>query len=92
MSERPATFAAIVKTLQGSVGKTMAEMTLDLMRHFEPNDPRRLFWEWMVENQGHWDEACRELGIEPPSHGKGYGRRLQDAVMPVLAGGIRNND
>lgn len=84
MSERPATFAAVAKTIQESVGKTQAQMVLDVMKHFEPDDPRRLFWEWMVKNQGRWDEACRELGIEPPEPGRGLVRRLQVAVMPIL--------
>jgi len=85
MSEKPATFAAFAQTLKESVGKTQGEIVLDLMKHYEPDDPRRLFWEWMIENRGRYQEACRELGIEPPDPGKGLTRRLQEIVMPNLA-------
>jgi len=85
MSEKPATFAAIAKTLQESVGKTYAEMTLDLMRHFEPDDPERLFWQWLVNNRERLPEACQELGVEPLDKGKGYVLRLKEVVKPKLA-------
>ena len=85
MSERPATFAAFTQTLKESVGKTQGEMVLDLMKHYEPDDPRRLFWEWMINNSGRYYEACRELGIELPEPGKDLVRRLQAVVMPKLA-------
>ena len=84
MSERPATFAAFVQTLKESVGKTQGEMVLDIMKHYEPDDPRRLFWEWLVANSGRYPEACQELGIECPAEGKGFVRRIMAVAMPRL--------
>lgn len=89
MSERPATFAAFARTLQQGVGKTKAELMLDIAEHYERDDPRRLWMEWLVSNHGRWDDACRKLGIEPPDHGLGYYRCLRELVTPVLVQIIR---
>ena len=85
MSDRPATFPAFAKTLQQGVGKTMAELTLDITKHYESDDPRRWWMEWLASNHGAWDDACRDLGVNPPDHGPGYYRRLQAIVTPILA-------
>jgi len=87
MSERPATFSAFAQTLKESVGKTQGEMVLDLMKHYEPDDPRRLFWEWLVNNSGRYEDACKELGLEMPAPGKGWVRRMMAVAMPKFEEG-----
>jgi hypothetical protein len=49
-----------------------------------PDDPYRRFIEWLDENKGRWEEACRELGVEPPPEGPMLFNQLRAAVLSVF--------
>lgn len=75
----------VANAMAGSAGKTQGEMILDVMRAMYPADhPEVAFAEWMVENSSRIQEACQELGVEPPEPGPNLFSRLKFVVLPAL--------
>lgn len=65
--------------------KTPAEYMLKHSRAvFVPDAPAVLFWQWVVDNDGNFDVAIRELGLEPPRYQEQYFGAIMDLVTPFL--------
>lgn len=65
--------------------RTVLEAMVALSRQvFPEGDPEQLFMNWVAENRGRLEIACRDLGIEPPPPGPNLFRRIKELVMPAL--------
>jgi len=79
------TFGAVMEAIQASEDETVGAMMLAMVQvALPPDDPERLFLEWVSENIGHLPEACEELGVAALEPGPRLAERLKDAVSPYL--------
>lgn len=53
-------------------------------RYMRPDDPERLFVEWLRNNKGRYREALAEMGVEEPAPGPDFINRLKAAVLAGL--------
>jgi hypothetical protein len=60
------------------------DLLADMAQMMHPEDPDRLFLEWLTDNAGRLQKAVDELGVGPISEGTGFYGRLKDAVTPIL--------
>lgn len=49
-----------------------------------PDPVYREFIKFFTENRHCLQEACRDLGVEPPQEGPGLFKRLQEVLLPVF--------
>jgi hypothetical protein len=50
----------------------------------DPDVEYTKFMQFFIENRHRLQEACRELGVEPPEEGPGLFKRLQEVLIPVF--------